>query len=33
MADAEMAVLAVASGEWDEIAGGEWLRNPLRLSD
>lgn len=28
--DAERAVLAVASGEWDEIATAAWLRRHLR---
>jgi prophage maintenance system killer protein len=28
--DAEAAVLAVASGDWDEAATAEWLRSHLR---
>lgn len=31
--DAEAAVLAVASGEWDEAATAQWLRAHLRRAD
>jgi prophage maintenance system killer protein len=30
--EAESAVLAVAAGEWDEVATAEWLRSRLTVS-